>query len=66
MENIGSELCNQFHIRAKSVLGGKVHSKISDPVWHEVSIRIWRPISVKLNNREGQYALIGVEHNLKI
>jgi hypothetical protein len=65
MENIGSELCNQFHIRAKSVLGGKVHSKISDPVWHKVSIRIWRPISVKLNN-QGQHALIGVEHNLKV
>jgi hypothetical protein len=66
MENIGSELCNQFHIRAKSVLGGKVHAKIADSVWHEVSIRIWRPISVKLNNQQGQYALIGVEHNLKV
>ncbi len=65
MENIGSELCNQFHIRAKSVLGGKVHVKIADSVWHEVSIRIWRPISVKLNN-QGQHALIGVEHNLKV
>jgi len=66
MENIGSELCNQFHIRAKSVLGSKVHVKIADSVWHEVSIRIWRPISVKLNNQKGQHALIGVEYNLKL
>ena len=65
MKNIGSELCNQFHIRAKSVLGGKVHSKIADSVWHEVSIRIWRPISVKLNN-QGQYASVGVENNIKL
>jgi hypothetical protein len=66
MENIGSELCNQFHIRAKSVLGGKVHSKIADSVWHEVSIRIWRPISVKLMNNQSQHALIGVENNIKL
>jgi hypothetical protein len=65
MENIGSELCNKFHIRAKSVLGGKVHSKIADSVWHEVSIRIWRPISLKLNN-QGQHASVGVENNIKL
>jgi len=65
MENIGSELCNQLHIRAKSVLGGKVHSKTADSVWHEVSIRIWRPISLKLNN-QGQHASVGVENNIKL
>ena len=65
MKNIGSELCNQFHIRAKSVLGGKVHSKIADSVWHEVSIRIWRAVSVKLNN-QGQHASVGVENNIKL
>jgi len=65
MKNIGSELCNQFHIRAKSVLGGKAHNKTSDSVWHKVSIRIWRPVSVKLNN-QGQHALIGVENNIKL
>jgi hypothetical protein len=46
-------------------LGGKVHAKIADSVWHEVSIRIWRPISVKLNN-QGQHASVGVENNIKL
>jgi len=58
MINIGDELYNQFHIKAKSTMGVKVHNGISGSLWFKIADRIWRPMT----DNQGQDAvMVGIQ-----